>query len=105
MKSAERAKPYCRVTGAIWGEERRMTGTIEVRVSCYAGYRGEESPRSFLIKERKIEVVELLDSWLAPDHRYFKVRGDDRGVYILRHEVATEQWQLTMYERRSGEEG
>ena len=68
-------------------------------VTCYAGYRGEEEPREFSIGERKIHVVELLDRWLSPDHRYFKVRGSDKNTYILRHDFATNEWELTMFAR------
>jgi hypothetical protein len=80
-----------------------------ISVNCYAGYRGEETPRSFLLQERKIEVVEVVDRWLAPDHRYFKVRGDDGSIYIIRHDVVRDQWQLTLFDRageeRQGAEG
>ena len=69
-----------------------------IRVECYAGYRGEESPRRFFLHQRKVEVLEILDRWLAPDHRYFKLKGDDGAVYIIRHDVARNQWQLTMYD-------
>jgi hypothetical protein len=61
--------------------------TTTIRVECYAGHRGEESPRRFFLGERAIEVVDIVDRWLDPAHRYFKVRGDDGGVYILRHDV------------------
>ena len=71
---------------------------LETEVECYAGYRGEQSPRSFLLGERRIEVVEELDRWLAPDHRYFKVLGDDGGVYILRHDAASDRWELTLFD-------
>lgn len=74
---------------------------IKIKVICYAGYRGEETPRSFLLKNRMIIIKEVLDRWLAPDHRYFKVKGDDNHIYIIRHDVATEQWELTMYEGRT----
>ena len=69
-----------------------------LRVECYAGYRGEESPRRFFLHQRKIEVLEILDRWLAPDHRYFKLKGDDGAVYIIRHDVLRNQWQLTMFD-------
>ena len=72
---------------------------LEVRVECYAGHRGEETPRRFTIVSRTIEVVEVLDAWLAPDHRYFKVRGDDGTRYILRNDVVTGRWELTMFDR------
>lgn len=73
-----------------------------VRVECYAGHRGEETPRRFFLGARKIEVAEILDRWLAPDHRYFKVRGDDGSRYVLRYDTAAETWELTLFER--GEE-
>ncbi len=74
---------------------------LMVRVECYAGHRGEEEPRVLYFGERRVEVVEMLDRWLAPDHRYFKVRGDDGGTYILRHDVARDRWELTLFERGS----
>ena len=44
-------------------------------------------------------MVEVVDAWLAPDHRYFKLHGDDGGLYILRHDVHGGGWQLTLYDR------
>ena len=72
---------------------------IEIRVSCYAGYRGEETPRRFFLKDREVEVAEVLDRWLAPEHRYFKVRGDDQALYIIRHDTGADTWELTMFDR------
>jgi len=69
-----------------------------LNVECYAGYRGEQTPRCFTLGRRTVEVEEILDSWLAPDHRYFKIRGDDNGTYILRHDVSSGSWELTMFE-------
>jgi hypothetical protein len=44
-------------------------------------------------------VAEVLDAWLAPDHRYFKVRGANGAYYILRNDVLTGRWELTMFDR------
>jgi hypothetical protein len=55
---------------------------LPVDVECYAGYRGEETPRRFGLVGAKIEIAEVVDSWLAPDHRYFKVRDGDGDLYI-----------------------
>ena len=71
---------------------------IPIRVDCHAGYRGEETPRRLLFGERPVEVVEVVDRWLAPDHRYFKVLGDDAATYLIRHEVRDDTWELIMYE-------
>lgn len=70
---------------------------IGVRVECYAGHRGEETPRRFFFGARAVEVDEVLDRWLAPDHRYFKLRGSDGATYILRHDTVRQHWELTMY--------
>jgi hypothetical protein len=73
---------------------------LATHVECYAGHRGEETPRRFRMGDRKIEIAELLDRWLAPDHRYFKVKDADGDLYILRHDVVTALWEVAWF--RSG---
>ena len=73
---------------------------IPVGVDCYAGHRGEETPRAIQLGERRIEVAQVLDRWLAPDHRYFKVVCPAGDTYIIRHDVIDDRWELTMF--RSG---
>ena len=68
-----------------------------VKVACYAGHRGEETPRRLTFDGRTVELVEVLDCWLGSDHRYFKMASDDGGIYILRHDTARDLWELTMY--------
>ncbi len=72
---------------------------LEVVVECYAGYRGEETPRRFLMGQRTVEVKAVLDRWLSPNHRYFKVIGDDKGLYIIRHDIIFHIWQLTFFKQ------
>ena len=69
-----------------------------VRVECYAGYRGEETPRRFSLGERKVEVIKVVDRWITPDHRYFKVWGKDGRVYILRQDAVSGRWEMTMFD-------
>jgi hypothetical protein len=45
---------------------------------------------------RRIAVVEVLDAWLAPDHRYFKLRGADGDNYLVHHDERSDTWKLTM---------
>lgn len=75
---------------------------MKIRVECYAGYRGEETPRAFCLGDNRLEVKEVLDRWLAPEQRYFKVQADDNGIYILRHEVQADDWELTLFQASSG---
>ena len=72
---------------------------MNVSVECYAGHRGEQTPRRFRLGDRVVDVKEVLDAWLAPDHRYFKVRSDEGDTYILRHDPASGAWELTLFER------
>ena len=78
--------------------------TTSIRVECYSGHRGEESPRRFFLGARAIAVVDIVDRWLAPAYRYFKVRGDDGGVYILRHDVPRDVWEMTLFDSGTREE-
>jgi hypothetical protein len=72
---------------------------LGIAVECYAGHRGEQTPRAILLGERRVEVMAILDQWLAPDHRYFKLRGDDGDIYLVRQDVESQSWELTMFER------
>lgn len=72
---------------------------MRIRVECHAGYRGEERPIRFFLKQRSIEILDIIDQWYGPDYRYFKVRGDDGSVYILRQVQDNEDWELTMFTR------
>jgi len=75
---------------------------LHITVECYAGHRGEQTPRRFQLGERTFEVERLVDQWLAPEHRYFKVRTAAGEQCILRHDVTSGEWELTLFERPSG---
>jgi hypothetical protein len=72
-------------------------GTTAIPVECHAGHRAEESPRRFFLGNREIRVHEIIDRWLEPDHSYFKVRGDDAGIYILRYDRTADSWEMTLF--------
>ncbi len=69
-----------------------------IKVECYAGYRAEQTPVRFYLGERCIEVSQVLDRWLDPSHRYFKLRGNDDGIYILRHSTDEDIWEMTLFD-------
>jgi hypothetical protein len=82
-----------------WREEMLKDGQSPcISVDCYAGYRGEETPLRFRLGKRLIEIAEVVDRWLAPDHRYFKVRTSEGEMYIIRNDTTTGVWQLTLFE-------
>jgi len=69
---------------------------MKIRVEYYAGYRGEETPRRLRFDDRSIEIVEVVDRWLGPDYRYFKVRGIDHAIYIIRQDIFEYLWEMTL---------
>jgi hypothetical protein len=75
---------------------------LRIAVECYAGYKGEQTPRTMRLGDQRIDVVEVLDQWLAPDHRYFKVRGDDGDTYIVRQDRSSGEWIVSAFRRESG---
>jgi hypothetical protein len=74
---------------------------MKIRVECYAGYRGDETPRRIFFDERSVEVTEVVDQWTGSDHRYVKILGSDGATYILRQDMLNYTWEMTMYERPS----
>ena len=73
---------------------------LSLKVECYAGYRGEETPRRFSLGDRVYEVREIMDRWTGPDHRYFRILADDQATYIIRHDTEADRWELTMFDSR-----
>ena len=76
-----------------------------VRVKCYAGYRGEESPRSFFLAGHWVEVATVVDRWLAPDHRYFKIEDGQGQQYLLCHDIERHRWELASSSQASTQGG
>ncbi len=68
-------------------------------VESYAVPYRDAEPRAFFLGQRRIQVIEIIDRWLAPDYGYFKVLADDGANYILRHDLPTDTWELTLFQR------
>ena len=68
-------------------------------VDCYAGSRGEETPRRFTLENQLVEILAIVDQWRAPDHRYFRVRTSTGETYTLRQDVTSGAWELTEVSR------
>jgi hypothetical protein len=70
---------------------------IQIRVESHAGYRADEYPLRFVLRERPFEVLEVEDRWYSPGQTYFRVRADDGNFYILRHEEPMDVWTLDAF--------
>ena len=71
---------------------------MQITVDCHAGHRGEEMPRMIRFESQNVKVKKVIDQWIGPDHRYFKILGDDGATYIIRHDIVRWLWELTLYQ-------
>jgi hypothetical protein len=76
---------------------------MDLYVEFAADHRAVATPRRLHLGKRVIVVAEILDRWLGADYCYFKILGDDGRLYILRFDVPSGRWQLTLYDRRGPE--
>jgi hypothetical protein len=72
----------------------------KIEVVAYAGYRDEESPRSFLFQGKKIEITRIINMWREEGtdrgrKRFFKVLGSDGRTYTLSYHEQSKDWHLT----------
>ncbi|HUI67532.1 MAG TPA: hypothetical protein VL087_04940 [Nitrospirota bacterium] len=69
-----------------------------IEVITYSGYRGEEVPRAFRLHEKRVELVEMLDTWIEEDFaskvrkRYFKGRGNDGDTHQIYYNEKSLAW-------------
>jgi hypothetical protein len=71
---------------------------MQVHVETFSGHGGVEVPRRFRLDGREIEAVETLDQWSGRNDRFFKVRGADGSLYILRFDELRTEWELIMFQ-------
>jgi hypothetical protein len=62
---------------------------------------GDPEPRAFVLGDRRVEVLQIIDRWLSADYGYFKFDGSDGHRYILRHDRLRGIWELTLFQASS----
>jgi len=67
---------------------------LSVNAESYAGYKAEVTPRRFTVGTRTVEVMDVLDRWVTPEHAYYRVAGDG-GSYVLGYDVTADRWEIT----------
>ena len=70
----------------------------QVMVEAYAGYKGEDTPRSFTLDGVCLQVEEILQRWYTDTHSCFRVRASDQQRYVLRYDLDEGLWELVMQE-------
>ena len=71
---------------------------MQVRVERWSGHPGVGMPVRFRFGAREVKIVENIDQWYGPDYCYFKIKGNDGNLYILRFDEARAEWELTMFQ-------
>jgi hypothetical protein len=82
--------------------QARKKTIMQVQVERCAGHLGVEMPVRFRIDAREVEIVENVDQWYGPDYCYFKIKGNDGNLYILRFDEGRTEWELTMFQSPGG---
>lgn len=73
-----------------------------IKVVAYAGSRGEETPRSFVLRNDRIEVIQIVDMWIeeGPEgrsrKRFFKLRGSDGHAHRIYYDETAMEWFVAM---------
>lgn len=78
---------------------------IPIKVECHSGYKANEYPICFYWMNIKYEIREIADRWYqaqttpnSPVANYFKVRTAGKSIYIIKHELESDQWFLVTSE-------
>jgi hypothetical protein len=76
---------------------------LDLVVECDPEPRRGEVPVRFGWPGRMRGVVEVLDWWEGEAQRDFRLRGDDGCLYILRHDLRRDLWELRFFRHGHGE--
>ena len=78
----------------------------KIRVTAYSGYRGEETPREFILHGKKVEAVEVLSGWIEEGaeykaiKRFFEVKGSDGSIHKIHYDEDKKEWFYEVEPRR-----
>ena len=74
---------------------------LATEVECHAGHKADEHPTRFLGLDGWVDVVEVVDQWYQgarnpeyPIADYFRVRGNDGDVCLLKHDREADRWYV-----------
>ena len=65
-----------------------------LKVTCYSGHTCAERPMSFLRQGIEYKVEEIEEAWQEPGKRLFKVVAQDRTLFALCYNEATDRWAV-----------
>ena len=75
---------------------------VKIEVVAYSGYKANERPLYFVLEQKKLSVVNVLDRWYGVEHDYFKVLAEDGKVYLIRWHRILDLWFVVKIMERTG---
>jgi len=89
------------VSGLVEYLSSRSTAFEPIQVTCYEGYKANESPRSFVWGGRTYRINDIVDRWYegSLDEKseavdYFKVQADDGRSYTICYNRLFDRWAI-----------
>ncbi|MBW2019066.1 MAG: hypothetical protein JRI58_02165 [Deltaproteobacteria bacterium] len=89
------------VSGLVAYLSGGSTAFDPIQVTCYEGYKANESPRSFVWAGRTFKITNIVDRWYDGSLNkrgeimdYFKVQTDDGHTYIIRYNRLFDSWAI-----------
>lgn len=75
-----------------------MLAQMDIRVEYETGLAGEPEPAVVWFGSRRLAVRAIVDRWYGTDRRWWKLDTDD-GLYVLRHDDNSGEWELAAVPR------
>ena len=75
---------------------------IKVTLQSPGGSAEAVKPVSFTLYDSHFTVKEILDIWYGSDHTYYKLIADDDILYIIRHDLEADSWELVQMDISPG---
>ena len=75
-----------------------------IKVIAYSGYRGEETPRTIILHDKTIEVVEIQNMWIEESvedrarKRVFEIKGNNGNTYKIYCDEKVMEWLYVVEE-------
>jgi len=70
----------------------------KIEVIAYSGYRAEETPRTIILHDERIEVVEIQNMWIEESvedrvrKRFFEIKGNNGNTYKIYYDEKVMEW-------------
>jgi hypothetical protein len=68
--------------------------SVPIVVDAYSGFKANERPRRFVLRERVYEIAAVEEQWYLPEAMFFRVRTTEGQRYVLRYDERSDEWTL-----------